>query len=78
MQEAPPIIVRRIVMDVLSGTNDAVLTQTLFPEDPALRIDTAVVDSLKALEPNRPIREADIPCDCPALLVWPNLALLAD
>ena len=25
-------------------------------------IDTAVVDSLKVLDPNRPIREADIGC----------------
>ena len=39
-------------------------------------IDTAVVDSLKALDPNRPIREAGIamprivqyPSDCTALL----------
>ena len=28
--------------------------------EPASDIDTAVVDSLKALDPNRPIREADI------------------
>jgi hypothetical protein len=28
--------------------------------EPASGIDTAVVDSLKALDPNRPIREADI------------------
>ena len=28
--------------------------------EPAGDIDTAVVDSLKALDPNRPIREADI------------------
>ena len=27
---------------------------------PASDVDTAVVDSLKALDPNRPIREADI------------------
>ena len=31
--------------------------------EPASDIDTAVVDSLKALDPNRPIREADIYCD---------------
>jgi hypothetical protein len=29
-------------------------------QEPANGIDTAVVDSLKALDPNRPIREADI------------------
>ena len=29
--------------------------------EPASDIDTAVVDSLKVLDPNRPIREADIP-----------------
>ncbi len=28
--------------------------------EPVSDIDTAVVDSLKALDPNRPIREADI------------------
>ena len=28
-------------------------------------IDTAVVDSLKVLDPNRPIREADIGCALP-------------
>jgi hypothetical protein len=28
--------------------------------EPASDIDTAVVDSLKALDPDRPIREADI------------------
>jgi hypothetical protein len=27
--------------------------------EPASDIDTAVVDSLKAIDPNRPIREAD-------------------
>ena len=32
--------------------------------EPASDIDTAVVDSLKALDPERPIREADIDCDC--------------
>ena len=43
--------------------------------EPARHIDTAVVDSLKVLDPNRPIREADMEeplfdqlvgaCDCP-------------
>jgi hypothetical protein len=28
--------------------------------EPASDIDTAVVDSLKAIDPNRPIREADV------------------
>ena len=28
--------------------------------EPASDVDTGVVDSLKALDPNRPIREADI------------------
>jgi hypothetical protein len=30
--------------------------------EPVSDIDTAVVDSLKALDPERPIREADIEC----------------
>jgi hypothetical protein len=34
--------------------------------EPASDIDTAVVDSLKALDPNRPIREADILISGPA------------
>jgi hypothetical protein len=29
---------------------------------PASDVDTVVVDSLKALDPDRPIREADIHC----------------
>ena len=37
--------------------------------EPASDIDTAVVDSLKALDPNRPIREADIDIKYPSLLV---------
>jgi hypothetical protein len=38
--------------------------------EPASDIDTAVVDSLKALDPDRPIREADIPggCECATAL----------
>ena len=32
-------------------------------DDERSDIDTAVVDSLKALDPNRPIREADIQFD---------------
>ena len=31
--------------------------------EPASDIDTAIVDGLKALDPDRPIREADIPLD---------------
>ena len=31
--------------------------------EPVSDIDTVVMDSLKALDPNRPIREADIPAD---------------
>ena len=31
--------------------------------EPASDIDTATLDNLKALDPNRPIREADIRCD---------------
>jgi len=34
--------------------------------EPASDIDTEVVDSLKALDPDRPIREADILGICPA------------
>src|SRR6202521_126649 len=33
--------------------------------EPASDIDTVVVDSLKALDPKRPIREADIPSTVP-------------
>jgi hypothetical protein len=33
--------------------------------EPVSDIDTAVVGSLKALDPNRPIREADIPATEP-------------
>ena len=33
--------------------------------EPASDIDTAVVDSLKALDPKRPIREADIESSIP-------------
>jgi hypothetical protein len=32
--------------------------------EPASDVDTVVVDSLKALDPNRPIREADIKDVC--------------
>src|SRR5215470_4593848 len=38
--------------------------------EPASDIDTATLDSLKALDPNRPIREADI-------RVWPRVTRLA-
>ena len=31
--------------------------------EPVSDIDTAAADSLKALDPNRPIREADLECD---------------
>ena len=31
-------------------------------QEPASDIDTALVDSLKVLDPKGPIREADIPC----------------
>ena len=40
-------------------------SRTKLEREPAGDIDTAVVDSLKVLDPNRPIREADIK--------WPNL-----
>ena len=33
--------------------------------EPVGDIDTAVLDSLKVLDPNRPIREADIRLDLP-------------
>jgi hypothetical protein len=38
--------------------------------EPASDVDTVVVDSLKALDPKRPIREADIP---PAAIYDPLL-----
>jgi len=37
--------------------------------EPASDIDTVLVDSLKALDPNRPIREADMPITVANLLV---------
>ncbi|MGZ5380110.1 MAG: hypothetical protein ACXWD8_19680, partial [Mycobacterium sp.] len=40
--------------------------------EPASGVDTELVDSLKALDPERPIREADI--GCPDLSVHPALA----
>jgi hypothetical protein len=36
--------------------------------EPASDIDTAVVDSLKVLDPERPIREADIVVQAPGVL----------
>ena len=47
--------------------------------EPVSDINTAVVDSLKALDPERPIREADIAfgecCAMPPLtLMWPGSA----
>ena len=36
-------------------------SRTELEREPAGDIDTAVVDSLKVLDPNRPIREADTP-----------------
>ena len=40
--------------------------------EPASDIDTVVVDSLKALDPERPIREADIVKHCAAALLNPS------
>jgi hypothetical protein len=37
------------------------MTSSVEKHEPVSDIDTAVVSSLKALDPNRPIREADIP-----------------
>ncbi|MGE5163490.1 MAG: hypothetical protein ACM3IH_05630, partial [Sphingobacteriales bacterium] len=46
--------------------------------EPASDIDTILVDSLKALDPNRPIREADIsPARLDRLLTAPALPLRA-
>ena len=46
--------------------------------EPASDIDTVMVDSLKALDPNRPIIEADIICGCrnsrAILLKWQAVA----
>ena len=42
--------------------------------EPVSDIDTVVMDSLKALDPNRPIREADISLDRPLKPVLPFLA----
>jgi len=33
-------------------------------------IDTAAVESLKVLDPNRPIREADMECRCSPILIY--------
>ena len=40
--------------------------------EPASDIDTAVVDGLKALDPNRPIREADIASISPDVRFTPK------
>jgi hypothetical protein len=40
--------------------------------EPASDIDTVVVDSLKALDPERPIREADIARAQPSTPISPN------
>jgi hypothetical protein len=42
--------------------------------EPVSDIDTAVVDSLKALDPNRPIREADIARSLNDLCLGPSPA----
>jgi hypothetical protein len=44
--------------------------------EPVSDIDIALVDSLKALDPKRPIREADIPN--PPLCEWPSRPRAAD
>jgi hypothetical protein len=38
--------------------------------EPASDIDTVVMDSLKALDPNRPIREADMPSSSRIALIY--------
>ena len=38
--------------------------------EPVSDIDTALVDSLKALDPNRPIREADISIELTNVRFW--------
>ena len=38
--------------------------------EPASDIDSAVVDSLRVLDPKRPIREADIQTGNALLLIW--------
>src|ERR1700693_1786499 len=40
--------------------------------EPVSDIDTAVVDSLKVLDPNRPIREADVPLAAKNVCFVPN------
>jgi hypothetical protein len=47
--------------------------------EPMSDIDTAVVDSLKALDPKRPISEADIiyvDCGCPRAGVLPSISFM--
>jgi len=42
--------------------------------EPASDADAAVVDSLKALDLNRPIREADIEASLRLGILWPRTA----
>jgi hypothetical protein len=49
----------RLVLE--SHTGRAPCAESEEKHEPVSDIDTVLVDSLKALDPNRPIREADIP-----------------
>ena len=52
---------KRLFRLVLESHDGRALAPIPKKHEPASDIDTAAVDSLKALDPNRPIREADIP-----------------
>jgi hypothetical protein len=54
----PPKRSFHLVFESHDGTD--LCADSVEKHEPASDIDTAVVDGLKALDPNRPIREADI------------------
>ena len=56
----------RILSD--SGKGDGADSEE--KHEPASDIDIAVVDSLKVLDPKRPIREADMPMQSPHVRCW--------
>jgi hypothetical protein len=56
----PPIRLFHLVFESHDGR--ALCVDSVEKHEPASDVDTAVVDSLKALDANRPIREADL---CP-------------
>ena len=58
MTVRPPIRLLHLVLESPCWTG--LCAESVEKHEPASDIETAVMDSLKALDPNRPIREADI------------------